>query len=67
MNKEIFKGRWNQMKGSAKKQWGRLTEDDLAQINGDYDKLVGVIQERYGKEKDEADREIDQFFKQITR
>ena len=61
MNKEILKGKWNQMKGSIKKKWGQLTDDELDQINGDYDQLVGTVQERYGKEKEEAKREVDEY------
>ena len=52
MNKDILKGKWNQLKGSIKEKWGQLTDDELDQINGDYDQLVGTIQERYGKEKE---------------
>ncbi len=59
MNSTTMKGKWNQMKGDAKKKWGNLTDDDLQQIEGDRDKLVGKIQERYGKSKEEAEREVD--------
>ena len=58
MNWEQTKGRWNQMKGAAKKQWGKLTDDDLAVIAGQRDQLVGKIQERYGIAKDEADKQV---------
>ena len=63
MNKDILKGKWNQLKGSIKEKWGQLTDDELDQINGDYDQLVGTIQERYGKEKEEAEREVDEYLK----
>lgn len=46
------------MKGSVKKQWGKLTDDDIAQVEGDYDQLVGRIQERYGVARDEAEKQI---------
>lgn len=58
MNQETMKGKWNQLKGDVKKKWGNLTDDDLNQVEGDRDKLVGKIQERYGKSKEEAEREI---------
>ncbi|MGD6777328.1 MULTISPECIES: CsbD family protein [Bacillaceae] len=61
MNQTTMKGKWNQMKGDAKKKWGNLTDDDLQQIEGDRDKLVGKIQERHGKSKDEAEREVDDW------
>lgn len=61
MNWEQVKGNWNQLKGSAKVQWGKLTDDDLTEIEGDRDKLVGKLQEAYGITKEEAQREIDSF------
>lgn len=61
MNEDTLKGKWKQMKGEAKRQWGRLTEDDLARIEGDKDKLSGLLQERYGMEKEESRREADAF------
>ncbi|MGJ9382222.1 general stress protein CsbD [Salipaludibacillus neizhouensis] len=59
MDKNIFKGKWNQLKGESKKKWSKLTDDDLQSIDGDRDKLVGKIQERYGKERDEAEKEVN--------
>ena len=58
MNWEQARGNWNQVKGEMKKQWGKLTDDDFAQVNGERDKLVGRIQERYGYAKDQAEREV---------
>ena len=55
MNWEETKGKWNQTKGAVKKQWGKLTNDDLTVIAGQRDQLVGKIQERYGIAKEEAD------------
>ncbi|MFJ2992651.1 CsbD family protein [Pandoraea sp. NPDC087047] len=64
MNSDLIKGKWNQLKGEAKKQWGNLTDDDLLKIEGNRDKFVGVIQERYGKAKADAEREVDTWNKQ---
>jgi len=61
MNTDVIQGQWKQLKGSVKQQWGKLTDDDLARIEGSRDKLVGVIQERYGKARDEAEREVKRF------
>ena len=58
MNWDTAKGNWKQMKGTAKQQWGKLTDDDLTRIEGDRDRLVGAVQERYGVAKDEADRQV---------
>lgn len=57
MNEDILKGKWNQLKGNLKQWWGKLTDDDIEQINGSYDKLVGTVQERYGYSRERADKE----------
>jgi len=62
MNREQFKGQWKQFKGELKKQWGHFTDDDLMQIEGDYDKFTGSLQERYGEQKEEVRRWVDQWF-----
>jgi uncharacterized protein YjbJ (UPF0337 family) len=61
MNRDTLKGQWKQMKGEAKRRWGKLTDDELDQVEGSFDKLVGRIQERYGYQRDQAEREIDEF------
>ncbi|WP_438432001.1 CsbD family protein [Gorillibacterium sp. sgz500922] len=57
MDENVLKGKWKQIKGEAKKQWGKLTDDDLDVIAGEKDKLIGKIQERHGHTKDEAERQ----------
>ncbi len=61
MNKDILKGKWNQFKGNVKQEWGKLTDDDVARVEGDRDKLIGVVQERYGYSRDQAEREVDAY------
>jgi len=61
MNWDKIEGGWKQFKGKLREQWGRLTEDDVAVIEGKRDKLVGKIQERYGITRDEADREVREW------
>jgi uncharacterized protein YjbJ (UPF0337 family) len=58
MNWEQAKGQWMQLKGSVRKKWGKLTDDDLDVIAGERERLVGKIQERYGIAKEEAERQI---------
>ncbi|HKW16453.1 MAG TPA: CsbD family protein [Terriglobales bacterium] len=61
MNWDQLKGKWKQMSGDAKTRWGKLTDDDLKVIGGERDKLVGHIQERYGIQKEQAQREVDDW------
>lgn len=63
MNWDIIEGKWNQVKGSVKEKWGDLTDDDLTQMNGKRENLQGKLQEKYGWTKEEAERQIDDFFK----
>jgi uncharacterized protein YjbJ (UPF0337 family) len=58
MNWETVKGTWMQTKGAVRKQWGKLTDDDLDVIAGERERLVGKIQERYGIAKEEAERQV---------
>jgi uncharacterized protein YjbJ (UPF0337 family) len=62
MNTDILKGQWKQLKGEVRTQWGKLTDDDFDQVEGNAEKLVGKVQERYGYERDRAEREVNSFF-----
>jgi uncharacterized protein YjbJ (UPF0337 family) len=59
MNEDTLKGEWTQLKGKVREQWGKLTNDDLDQIQGRAEQLVGRIQERYGVARDEAQRQVE--------
>lgn len=61
MNKDQIVGNWRQVKGKAKEQWGKLTDDDLDVIDGRREALVGKIQACYGKARNEAEKEVDDF------
>ncbi|NLC67110.1 MAG: CsbD family protein [Clostridium sp.] len=59
MDKNVFKGNWKQLKGNVKKQWGKLTDDDLDVIDGDKDILIGKLQEKYGMTVEEAEKKVN--------
>lgn len=61
MTWDEIKGNWRQQKGRLKEKWGELTDDDLDRIDGKKDQLLGVLQNRYGRTKDAAEREIREF------
>ncbi len=61
MNWDRIEGNWKQMKGKAKVQWGKLTDDQLDVIAGKREQLVGQVQEKYGIAKDEAEKQVDLF------
>ena len=62
MNPDELKKKWNQIKSKKKKKWAKLTDDDWTQLQGDKEKLVGKIQERYGVAKEQAEKELRDFF-----
>jgi uncharacterized protein YjbJ (UPF0337 family) len=59
MNKDILQGQWKQIRGEAKSWWGKLTDDDLTRVAGKFDTLTGVLQEKYGYTRQQAEAEID--------
>ena len=63
MNKDIFAGKWHQLKGKVKEEWGDLTDDEVNQVNGQAEQLAGRLQEKYGWSKDEAERKVDDFIR----
>lgn len=63
MNKDIFQGKWHEMKGKVKEKWGKLTDDDLKAIDGKTENLLGKLQKNYGFAKDRAEKEINDFEK----
>jgi uncharacterized protein YjbJ (UPF0337 family) len=61
MNEDTLKGKWKQLEGKMKEQWGKLTDDDFKQAEGSSEYLAGKVQERYGIAKDEAERQVKDF------
>ena len=63
MNNATQRGSWNELKGKIKEQWGRLTDDDIAEINGKREQLLGKLQKKYGYAKERAEQELKNWEK----
>jgi uncharacterized protein YjbJ (UPF0337 family) len=66
MNWDQIEGNWMKAKGKLGQQWGKLTDDDLTRVNGEREELAGRLQERYGYEKNRAEREIDNWMQKAS-
>ena len=64
MNKDIFEGKWKQVRGQAREWWGKLTDQDLDKIAGKYENFIGVMQEKYGYTREHAEEEFDRRLKE---
>jgi uncharacterized protein YjbJ (UPF0337 family) len=62
VKKERFKGRWQQFKAEVKKEWDQLTDNDLSEAEGDYIKFLGIVQKRYGDQKDQVNRWVEEWY-----
>ena len=65
MNWDQVKGSWHQLKGRAREQWGKLTDDEIERIGGSRETLAGLIQEKYGVAREEAERQADEWTKRL--
>jgi uncharacterized protein YjbJ (UPF0337 family) len=65
MNWDQIEGDWKQFKGKVQQQWGKLTDDDIDVVNGKQTELLGILQTRYGHDKQRAEREINEWLKTI--
>lgn len=61
MNKAILDGKWRQLRGTLRAQWGRLTDDDIRILLGRTENLVGLLEERYGYTREKAEQEVESF------
>ncbi|MGC1183041.1 CsbD family protein [Legionella sp.] len=61
MNKDIFEGKWEEVKGKMKQLWGKLTDDDLKKIEGNQQEIFGKLQKHYGYSEDEAKKVVKEF------
>ena len=61
MNKDILLGKWRQMRGQIKMTWSKLTDDDLVQVAGKYDKFVTLLEQKYSYTRERAEEEADRL------
>ncbi len=61
MNWDQIEGNWKQFKGQAQAKWGDLTDDELQRAKGNRQEMAGIVQEKYGKTREEAEREVDDW------
>jgi uncharacterized protein YjbJ (UPF0337 family) len=67
MASDILGGQWKQLRGRVKEAWGKLTDDELDQIEGRRDILIGKIQEKYGYTREKAEQEVDRVLREYER
>jgi len=65
MNWDRIEGNWKQFAGRVKHQWGKLTDDEIARVNGSRDQLEGIIQARYGYAKDQVKKDIEAWLNRL--
>lgn len=61
LNKDVIKGKIKEIKGDLRVKWGQLTDDDVAEIRGNAEKLIGILQKRYGYTREQAEREYNDW------
>ena len=64
MKADILSGKWKQLKGSIKSKWGKLTDDEIDQVQGETEKMIGLLQEKYAYNKEKAEAELAEFLSQ---
>lgn len=66
MNRDLLSARWKQLRGDVRRKWGDLTDNDLDKVQGRWDKMVGLLQERYAYSRIKAEAELDAFLDDVT-
>jgi uncharacterized protein YjbJ (UPF0337 family) len=61
MNEDILKGKWKELRGKVRQRWGKVTGDDIEQLQGTHEELVGLLQKRYGYERKQAAKEVQEW------
>lgn len=71
MNRDTIKGHWKELAGKAKKTWAQLTDDELLNVEGNLQRLEGLVQKKYGTTREEAAKQVrhfmDRFSEEIER
>ena len=67
MNKDIFEGKWKQMRGQVRERWGKLTDDELEQAGGKADQVIALLQQKYGYSREQAEQEFDRLLKEAQK
>ncbi len=65
-NRDVLTGNWKQIRGKVKQTWGKLTDNDLTRIDGRFDELAGLVQERYGYTREKAEKEVTDFIEKMS-
>lgn len=63
MNEDIVKGKWKELRGKVRERWGKVTGDDVDRLKGSSDELIGLLQQRYGYEREQARKEVQEWAK----
>ena len=66
MNKDIFEGKWKEIRGQIKEWWGKLTDDDLDKVAGNAEQIVGLLQQKYGYTRQRAEEEFNRRIKEVS-
>ncbi|MAR90559.1 MAG: CsbD family protein [Pseudomonadota bacterium] len=66
MSNDVMEGKWKQVKGKLRENWGKLTDDDVEQVDGSNDRLVGMLQEKYGYAKEEAEKQVRKLLDSVS-
>jgi uncharacterized protein YjbJ (UPF0337 family) len=66
MNKDIMEGKWNEIKGNLQKTWGKVTDDEWEQTKGDSKAIAGILQQKYGYAKEDANDKVSEFMRRYT-
>ena len=61
MDKHPIEGKWKELSGAAKEKWGELTDDEIQQAEGNKEKLIGIIQQKFGLAREEVEKEFDKL------